>query len=780
MKCDRYEILHKVVRIANRTFADFPRSSKSILRFLCRALPLQEAVFLQYSPRNRRFFRKISASGPELFRPCSSACTLEMEVLHSRHAQHRERAWFIPVTLGRQCLGILKFTPPLDDPLSEDNLKVLQIVAEKISTLLKYEQARGEEKRHLTRLTLLSHLGREMNQATRLNDLLLTSARTVLHQSAAAAVILRPLYGGALLGHSTAEIRDEFLSYRPQLLALEEEQSTRLLKGVGLPEPLFLHPGGKASGDAPPFPPNMAVVPLLFDNEPMGTLTLFGDGAQEDVLLIDDDDCRSFLSDIGVQIAHSLERIISRERLEGLSIENDRKLQETSLLYRISRAMHSTLRLNELIHLILSAAVVPGGGGFDRAMLFMINERTNTLQGMLCVTRETASLVIPPERGDEAWERPVVSDESQDAQRKDPWCRILLKQRLPLADENPLARAARLGEVVFSSHPRGESPAALALAEALEMGPYACAPLLGRERPYGVLVVDNPRTRENIGPSRRRFLELFANQAGGAMENSMLVHRLETAHQELRDAQDRLVQGEKMAILGEMAASVVHELRNPLIPIGGFADRLSRILPEGGRESEYATIIAREALRMEEMLTNILTFSKKQMLCFSECRMEVVLEEALALEAEAIGLASIRLKWEVFSSLPPVKCDEKKLRQVLINLLTNARQAMTRGGTLTVRAYRCFLRGEEAVAVEIEDTGGGISAEILHNIFNPFFTTKEKGTGLGLAISRRIIEQHGGEIEVRNREEGVVFTLRLPVSQEANLANQKIDKFSIF
>ncbi len=766
MKCDRYEILHKVVRIANRTFADFPRSCKSILRYLCRSLPLKGAVFLQCSPNDGRFFRLIPASGPELSLPCPPSLLIDSDIVRGRRPQLRQGEWLLPVFLGREGAGLLKFSPCAGDPLTDDHLPLLEIVAEEISTLLRYEQMRLSQRRHLTELTLLSQVGRAMNQATRLNDLLRISVRALLHHSAAAAAILRPLYGGALLGHAVTGIRDEYLSHRALFLALEEEHSANLLKSAGALEPVFFLPTQPASGLVPPFPPDMVLVPLLFDSEPVGTLTFFGDGAHENVLLVDDEDSRRFLTTIGAQIAHSLERIVSRERLEGLSVENDRKLQETALLYRISRAMHSTLRLNELIHLILSAAVVPGGGGFDRAMLFMINERTDSLQGMLCVTRDTASLVIPPERGDEAWERPVVTEEAQEAQRKDPRCRLLLKQRLPMQDDNPLARAARLGEVVFCSHPHVESPPARALAEALEMGPYACAPLLGRERPYGVLVVDNPQSRESIGPSRRRFLELFANQAGAAMENSMLVHRLETAHQELRDAQDRLIQGEKMAILGEMAASVVHELRNPLIPIGGFAERLSRILPEGGRENEYASIIAKEARRMEEMLTNILGFSKKQMLCISVCRLEQVLEDALALEIEAIGLASICLKWEVPSSLPPVKCDEKKLKQVLINLLTNARQAMEEGGTLTVRAARCYLRGEEAVAVEIEDTGGGISVEIMHNIFNPFFTTKEKGTGLGLSISRRIIEQHGGEIEVRNREAGVVFTLRLPTAPE--------------
>jgi hypothetical protein len=140
-----------------------------------------------------------------------------------------------------------------------------------------------------------------------------------------------------------------------------------------------------------------------------------------------------------------------------------------------------------------------------------------------------------------------------------------------------------------------------------------------------------------------------------------------------------------------------------------------------------------------------------------------VIEEALALEYDALLRGSVRLVTEIAESLPAIQGDEQKLRQVMINLIANARQAMPAGGVLTVRAYRTSLRGDEAVTVEVEDTGGGIPADILRNIFNPFFTTKEGGTGLGLPISHRIVEQHRGRIEVKNRAKGAVFILRLPV-----------------
>jgi len=171
--------------------------------------------------------------------------------------------------------------------------------------------------------------------------------------------------------------------------------------------------------------------------------------------------------------------------------------------------------------------------------------------------------------------------------------------------------------------------------------------------------------------------------------------------------------------------------------------------------------------RMERLLSDILAFSKKNMLCYTEFRLEEVVEDALAAAGDLLFRCGIETKVEIDRDLPAIRGDDKKLRQVVINLVDNARQAMeATGGELTVRAYPCRLRGATAVALEIVDTGGGISLEVLRNIFNPFFTTKAEGTGLGLPICHRIVEHHRGEIEVQNRERGAAFVVRLPVTGE--------------
>lgn len=437
---------------------------------------------------------------------------------------------------------------------------------------------------------------------------------------------------------------------------------------------------------------------------------------------------------------------------------------EFSSLYRTAQLLHSTLRLDALTHLILSMAVSPEGGGFRRAMLFTVNRRTGMLQGMLGVDRDSAALVLPADTMTGMSAAPRLDAAACAAQRHAAVNLAVLKQRLPLAaDDNALAQACMERRLVLVESPESEPAGGNSLAALLSLKTYACAPLSGREEPFGVLLVDLEESDRAVAAERLRFLELFARQATAALENARLLHRLEGTHRELREVQEQLIQGEKLAVLGEMAAQVAHELRNPLVAVGGFAQRLVKLDPGDERVPEYAGIIVREVRRLEEMLGNILAFSRKQMVCLEDCNLNALLADALELEEEVRQRAGIALELEVVAPLPEIVGDCRQLRQVLLNLLSNARQAMPKGGVITLRAGYCTLRGEEAVSIEVEDSGGGIPAEIMRNIFNPFFSTHPKGTGLGLSISHRIVEQHHGEIEVINGIKGACFIVRLPL-----------------
>ena len=771
MECDGVGLLRRAARIARREDAEPSERIKEVLRLLVESLDLEDASLLLPDVRRRIFFESVDAAGPASFKTCSIPFGRgpESKALQGREPAGTARRLCFPVSSPSRSPALLVLKQKPGKKISSARFPLVEALGEQVADILDRRLRDAELRARVERQRLLRRLGESLSRARSMRELLAQTTGALLGVSGAIGAVVHPLSAEFPGSRRYARVRPGCGKWRRAFLDLEERYAPRTLGENHLfcREDILSSAVGSPALD-------LIVVPMVFQERTFGTLTLIFAAASVDL----DEETLGFHTSLGWLVAHAIDRIVARERLAALSAENDRKLRETTLLYGVSRAMHSTLRLNELVHLILSAAVMPEGGGFERAMLFTINERSDTLQGMLGVTRKSASLVLPPQRNADGWEPPLVSEEAQATQRRGHFCRRVMKQRLPFeAADNALARAAHRRRVVYVAHPEDEPPTGAALSGELDLAPYACAPLLGRDRLLGVLVVDNPASQEAISPERLRFLELFANQAAVAMENSMLVRRLESARADLQETQERLIHGEKMAVLGEMSASVAHELRNPLVSIGGFAQRLARIAEAGTREQEYGAIIAREVKRMEEMLTNILAFSKKQMFCFSGCRIAAMIEEALQLEEDALRRQNIELKKEIVHNLPAIQGDEKKLQQVLINLIANARQAMPNGGLLSIRACRTTLRGDRAVAVKVEDTGGGISNEVMRNIFNPFFSTKEEGTGLGLSISHRIVEHHRGEIEVQNREKGALFILRLPVDGSPNLSIDKNRRF---
>jgi len=439
-------------------------------------------------------------------------------------------------------------------------------------------------------------------------------------------------------------------------------------------------------------------------------------------------------------------------------------LRESRTIYRFCRGLQKTPRLNELIHFTLSAITSPGGGNFPAALLLMLNERSGAMQGVLGVTRSSSQLVLPLTAGADVWLSPRITVECQRSQRNTPFGRMAAHLRLTLEEAHPLNRALHERRMLRIDAAEGDGLAAL-LAEEVGEGDYVCVPLYGRERPFGVLVVGEGG--EMLTEKGRDFLDLFARQAETAIENALLLRRLEGTSAELHETQERVQQDEKLAMLGELVASIAHDIKTPLVTVGGFARRLER-LTEQSEAHSCASVIAREIHRLEEILGGILSFSRRQMVCYETCDPSEMVRAALELEDESLRRSGIEVVTEVERGLAQIQGDQPRLIQVLINLVVNARHAMPDGGVLTIRVRRGILRGDPAVAIEVEDCGTGISDEIIGNIFKPFFTTKAVGTGLGLAISARIIEQHHGEIRAINHPGGgAVFRFVLPASIEA-------------
>jgi PAS domain S-box-containing protein len=238
---------------------------------------------------------------------------------------------------------------------------------------------------------------------------------------------------------------------------------------------------------------------------------------------------------------------------------------------------------------------------------------------------------------------------------------------------------------------------------------------------------------------------------------------------ELTTMTQQLWQASKLATMGELAASVAHELNNPLATIGLRAETLLAQLPEGDQKHHSLSVISQEVDRMARLVNNLLQFSRRSHRQISTVDAREELSGAVDLIDYHFRSHRIEVAFAFPDSLPMIHADRQQLRQLFLNLLTNASDAMPDGGTLTIRATDASLNGSKAVAVDFADTGQGITAENLEKIWDPFFTTKPegKGTGLGLAICRRIVEEHAGGIQIKSESgRGTIIHLVFPATAD--------------
>jgi two-component system, NtrC family, sensor histidine kinase HydH len=233
---------------------------------------------------------------------------------------------------------------------------------------------------------------------------------------------------------------------------------------------------------------------------------------------------------------------------------------------------------------------------------------------------------------------------------------------------------------------------------------------------------------------------------------------------ELNDAQKRLIEQEKFRSLGEMTTNIAHEIKNPLVIIGGFTKRLAKKIHLDQKENRYIDIILKEVSRLETILNELLSYVKENPMLAETCDMNNCIDEVLYLFTSDTAWEQVQIVKEYDKSLPPVECDSQQIRQVFINILMNAYEAMHGNGKIIIKTEQAVFNNRPFLAISFIDTGGGIDSAIIDNIFNPFFTTKDRGTGLGLAISNKIVMNHNGHIEVKNSlGKGGTFIVYLPV-----------------
>ena len=303
--------------------------------------------------------------------------------------------------------------------------------------------------------------------------------------------------------------------------------------------------------------------------------------------------------------------------------------------------------------------------------------------------------------------------------------------------------------------------------EMKRLGISLVIPIFSKDALVGLLMMGPKRSGELYFDDDLKLLGIIAQEAGIAIDNARLYHRLEQKMEELKTMQThQLLQSAKLATIGELATNIAHEINNPLTSILGFTTLLLKVTDASDPRRKDLKIIESETLRSRDIVRNLLDFArskepKKELVDIND-----VIRNTLVLIRYYAEKSNVVIN-EEYHQVPKVAVDINQMKQVFINMIKNAMEAMPHGGQVRIKTR--WLLKEQQVEIVLEDSGCGILPEHLSKIFDPFFTTKGDtvGTGVGLAVSAGIIKRHGGDVKVESVVgQGSRFYLRLPQEME--------------
>jgi two-component system sensor histidine kinase HydH len=399
-----------------------------------------------------------------------------------------------------------------------------------------------------------------------------------------------------------------------------------------------------------------------------------------------------------------------------------------------------TLDIDEILKLVLEG--VTKNIGFDRARLYLVNEKRHVLECKMAVgidEERIKGITLPLDPEDSVVARSIFE--------KQPFI-------IPDASQDP-----RVNPI---------------LKEKFNLHSLVVIPLLTKGKPLGAIAADHVEPGKNITSEILESAMTFAQQAGLAIHNALMYQELKAFSQQmeekiqkttadLKKTEAQLIRSEKLAALGQLAAGIAHEIRNPLTSINILIHSLRQNISSGESRSEDFKVIEEEIHRINEIVDQFLRFAKPAPPHLERTEVTSIFEEILQLLRPQMEKLRISVEKD-FRSVPLITIDNEQMKQVILNLLMNSIQAMPEGGQFRLEGE--VSKDGQWVELSIRDSGVGIPPEDMDKLFDPFFSTKEGGIGLGLSIAHRIIDQHHGKIEVTsNPNEGTIFTVYLPIDQ---------------
>ena len=667
--------------------------------------------------------------------------------------------------------GILFISFSKNHRFSPQEIDLLLQIGETIGAVIRNDDLRQKAEETISELTALYEMGKAVTSTLQLKNLFELIVATGLKILKAKGGVLR------VEGRRTGALEIKCSKGDYHQNPLDEKIAKRVFYTR---TPLAFNHSGEEK-------PSLSILcaPFLSKGKSFGTLAFYD--KDSNASKFDERDLQLLLM-MANQMSCAIENALIHYETSEISQRHEKRAKELSTLWELNKALLTTVNFERILHLTLTAITIGEGLKFNRAMLFLVNEKKRILEGTMAVGPDSAEEVGRVWASLSQRQGPLSDLITQLSPQSTSTLNSLVKKiQIPLEQEQCiLSRTVLEGKPFNIQFPQSKegwiqtrcergchlsSEVGCYVGEHLSRDPkvysFATVPLMGTGKVIGVILVDNLYNQNPITEEDIHFLNMFANQAGLAIENTILYRNLEEVHQEFKETQTFLVHLEKMIALGEMSTTIAHEIKNPLTSIGGFARRLDRTIPEESQEKKYSQTIIKEVSRLEKILNDLLNYTRDESLVFKEVDLRGILEENLSMVTQRIHPGGIQLIKEYAEEIHRVMGDPHQLKQAFFNLINNACQAMKGNGILFLRVHPFSKNGSHYIKVEVEDTGKGINPENLHNIFNPFYSTKESSLGLGLPIVHKIITSHRGKIEVDNHPgRGVNFIITLPAQRE--------------
>ena len=464
------------------------------------------------------------------------------------------------------------------------------------------------------------------------------------------------------------------------------------------------------------------------------------------------------------------------EELNKANEKNTRNMNRLSALYDISNILLERSKTEDILFILLTIATIGDVFAFNRAFAFLYDKEFNVFRGRMCIAPKDAS-----DAGN-IWnkmktmdkyglrEKLMLSFERSDLEGSWDLNQKFLNTVIPNNEqcqlfsyifENKESINVKFVEDKWAEQIRSYT-------DIFGYNPFAIIPIMDANNCMGMMVVDNIYNNVPITDDDLEYLKMFGRQAAVALEYSHLYNEIEKSHNDLKAAQKSLFDIKSLAMIGEMSSSMAHNLRNFVVPISGFANRLVKVSSDE-KTSEYAKIIVEEINKLENYIQRNLTFAKSINLVPETVKVDDIIKYINILAKEYIKKSGKKIKFYAVNATKEnsVRWDYNRMNDVIINLIINAIDAIEDekdaiiSATFSDNSYK-----ESMIDIIVENTNSYIEEDIIKKLFTPFFTTKSHGIGIGLAVSKRIIEAHGGSIAVKSVSgnfKATTFIITMPV-----------------